>query len=760
MILKSTIRANILQFGITGLPYSGKSTLLKSLLDLDTHRMKAASTVHGLACYEAVLNKNPISGQYTWQCGLTKLDAELQAITTALAQACLARDEMPSFSWDSSRLSSDIGSAFGDPRIDSHFQKVLKSLEHIVNSLKLKGESGELIASTLTFVNVWDIGVNKAVFEFLSALATHHRRLLLVNVLNLERDAERLHERLHLDDTTLYRGEYRERGDEKTVMQLHTSLYYYGQYVAVASSAQPDTPDIAVLVGTHCDLLTDTQREINRTRTLQSLKGALDGMGASAAVYPALLAVDARSKKDAQRVRQVLESLIDKDRRFEMDIPLHWIFLRCVLQSMDELYMPRGRFVIIAKKCGLLDSSEVEEWLRLFQSCGSIIYLPSKSAPSPRDYVILNPVAFVRGLDKLYYLEQERNTTHEIICHLETAPKGLVTRNLAVALWSEDVDCYLDTLQKIGILAPISGLVSEDSTFGQPSPCYFMPTLRPGISQLGYTAESLFVQFPSEMPFHIQSGVLVQLLTVLQGRIEFVPGDCYNQLKFQWKDEEFSANVNLQFTEELCEVSFTSLVPAKVALRLRFCSVLKSACVSVFSSVLPTEPCQLALACPNGGREGRKTHLIRFHALQTSCEVYCHDCGQSVSMTGTGVDWIRGGYEGPVGAVLGEIGVCTCVYVCVCVCVCVCNVHACKCVLRSLSVPPTVDVVTHVQLTTIVSHLSHWSYSDIGRLALTLGLSMSEIPARANRSSMEELLLLLLLEWKQRYTYAVCWDFE
>jgi len=66
----------------------------------------------------------------------------------------------------------------------------------------------------------------------------------------------------------------------------------------------------------------------------------------------------------------------------------------------------------IARKCGLESEEELEEFLKLFLSCGSIIYSPSDQFPKLHEYIILNPVAFIEGLDRLYYADKN------LICHL------------------------------------------------------------------------------------------------------------------------------------------------------------------------------------------------------------------------------------------------------------------------------------------------------------------------------------------------------
>ena len=192
-ILTESITVNLLELAVTGLPFSGKSELLHHMLELSTSTTRArysiegpSPNVSGLDVYEAVLQCNEVDGSYAW-IEFVKDDAEVHAIATVLAQSLAHTHRFPSFAGDET-VSEDTERMFADTAINDHFRTVFNRLKNLITRLESEGSVEKRMNSSLTFINLVNVGVNKAVYEVLSILACHCKNFLLLNLLNLERD--------------------------------------------------------------------------------------------------------------------------------------------------------------------------------------------------------------------------------------------------------------------------------------------------------------------------------------------------------------------------------------------------------------------------------------------------------------------------------------------------------------------------------------------------------------------------------------------
>jgi len=190
--------------------------------------------------------------------------------------------------------------------------------------MKNPDDQRKLVTASLTLLNFWDVGVNREVFEILSKVAGKFQNLLLLNVLSLEKDCDHLYKPPYLGDT-YPEGRYSLRGDDKRLMALLTSLHYFVRCVFL-TNCEPQTTTV---VGTHADKFHDaTECSEREAKVFQSVRARAEGLGISKAIFPQMSAVDARDCTTVVRdVRAALEATIEKDRWFEKEIPLSWIFL-------------------------------------------------------------------------------------------------------------------------------------------------------------------------------------------------------------------------------------------------------------------------------------------------------------------------------------------------------------------------------------------------------------------------------------------------
>ena len=631
LILKQKIRANFVQVRIVGLPFSGKSTLLSHLLELK-HSQKEHARINlpgGLSVYEAVMMKDKINDDCKW-INSTKYDAEALAIGVALAQVYAKSCQFPFYTGFSDVIETQPGvPIFKNPEVNSCFNDSLKRLKRMMKWVVQYEKLDKLMTASLTFMNIWDMGVNKAVYDVLSILSGQFKNLLLLNVLSLkDAQGDGLYRPPDLTVGSRYGGRYSHRGDDEMLMRLHSALKYYVQMIVPTARA----PKSTLLVGTLADKLGAAELITTRTRVLQSVKGRAEAVGIAEAIHPEMVMINAQDRDEVLRVREVLEGMIEHG-GFEIDVKLSWIFLRCVLFSSKKLFMSRTEMMEVARKCGIESEEELEGFLKLYLSCGSIIYSPSDEFPKLHEYIILNPVAFIEGLDRLYYAEQSTTVPDKLKADVMATRNGFLSHALASHLWDEpkeNCNFYLQVLQTLRIIVQVDEILKRPQAAGE---TFFMPSLRPvhDLTMPNDNSNSLIVTYNVDaLPFHKQSNFIVYLMGLYKERIQFVPDHHYNVIRFRWSDPE--ATTFVRFRGEFVEIGIEMDESHNQSAhhRAALCSILKTACIEIFNDTVQEFPglkYDLAIICPNSKPPEKRLHFFPFHAMQNSSyRLFCPTC--------------------------------------------------------------------------------------------------------------------------------------
>jgi len=348
--MEHSVHASAIQVAFVGLPYSGKSSLLKSLLE--PNRGPGEEIVQqfgdawsGLSVFEAVRLRDMIVGECEWL-PATKFDAVCCSLAVALAQVFMKKGHRVR------PKNLDNVELVGDPAIDAHFynvfRTVVKVMQHVEHCDKLKF----LSTASLTFINLWDLGTNKALYEFIGAAASigKIKNLLLVDVLDLSRDPQRLEQKLDMGNEALY-GKHCSGQKPIELFRLRTTLAYYILMILGAKGSTL-TSHSALLVGTHADSFAENQGGLKEAieKVQVGVKARASDYGLQDVICPGLLSVDAKNPEDVAIVKDKLNSLIDEGHRFERDIRLSWVFLRTTLHSTKRLFMSKAEIFKYAYK--------------------------------------------------------------------------------------------------------------------------------------------------------------------------------------------------------------------------------------------------------------------------------------------------------------------------------------------------------------------------------------------------------------------------
>ena len=647
-ILTQTIRANIALVGVAGLPYSGKSTLLHSILDF-----KSTRELHGgLDAFEAVVMKDKLNDLCYWSSAKLH-EAEVTVVAAALAQVCAKSLTYPSFevttgSQGSKRPSESV-SSFNDDTIAQCFDECFVGVKKLMVDLETRGEQHKLVTASLTLLNFWDIGVNRAVIEIVGKVAGNFQHLVLLNILSLQKDCDDLYNPPRLGDR-YYKGRYSPRGDDKRLMVLLSSLHYFTRCVCVTNC----DPETTILVGTHADRFSEQECNERKVKILQSVKARAEEVGVSRAICPQMLAVDARNRKAVlKEVRSLLEKAIEKDHRFEEEIPLSWIFLRSVLHKTNSMFMSRKDLIGIANKCGVQSVPKIEEFLKLFSACGSLLYCSNEDRPELHNFVILQPVAFIQALDRLYYIEYDKSIPAELLNHVDNTKHGYVSEQLLKHLWPRDHHLFLLILTKLGMMVEISDILHHHSP--GTSPCYFMPTLRPlYYSHLPtHDSESLIVATSNLpiIPYDVQSQFVIAMQNACKKDIEFMPTQYFNALHFCWNKEsqtatdKISADIFIRFMGEIAEIE-VKCAPNNSSSLGTVCSIVKTICIDVFQQLAKQSPeikYHFGFVCPNS--TGTQPHYVYFHVQRGIQTLHCNKCGEPKVASAKKRIWMQAGIE-------------------------------------------------------------------------------------------------------------------
>lgn len=663
LIFKQSVKISHNLMIVGGLPSSGKSTLVRNMLQIEHTGKGDICKLPGLAVTEAAVMINPYSSSKhvpPWLSAITKEDAELLMFAACLTQVCAKRSESLMCSLNESVPAEQV-TKFKLHIVNEYFERAFQRLNNLCGKLEVEGNLHFLQHASLVFMNIWDIGVNLAVFQVMSLLCRRCNGLILLDVLDLHQDAVALDKRLDLQNNDRYQGRYSARKDDQRVMQIHRAGTYYIRFVSVCNPV----PNTCLLIGTHRDCFESDNKKL--TNTSANIKDVVEDkvteFGFAKVLHPQMLAVDTRSDKDARKVCSTVEKMIMEDNRFEKTVPLTWIMLRGVLQATERLFVQKSELWLYANECGLQNPDELNSWLDLFQSCMSIIYSPDETLASLHHNIIIRPFKFVQCVDRLYYAEfdAEIQSNPELGMHLDLIQKGILTYSFARVVWPDDsASCsspnnkcnfMLKVLADLKISSKLNLEIFHDSEEMPPvlstEQLYFVPSLRLYTNHTHLSSQSnslvIMASHVHYAPFDICSEFLsfVQQQEIAKS-LKYVLNDNHNVIHFKWRETpilEADIYFKLLDLEDLIEVSVCTSeklhIPEQhnLALKQKVCSKMKTICIEFFhikSQIMTTMSYKLCVVSPSCPSDDSQVHLVPFenHKLNN---LMCFTCGQPLS---------------------------------------------------------------------------------------------------------------------------------
>ena len=495
-------------FIIGGLPYCGKSEALMKLLRqiIPKSRDDAITKVSendertGLSFYElAAVGLPPAPFDRLTYSETTKQTCFLYAIQSALKNLYYSQGQDIIF-YDPSVGEKEV--VFNDKELNDHVYRIFNSLaidqQQESSSPPYDTKWKRSIPSGIALMNVWDIGMNKAVFHFLPALWGHLDNSYVWLFLDLDRDMKDLYNTPSLPENTFNKA----RKDKNLIMQYRSRIEYLLRPAMLAkSSSCGDRDDVCSVFGVHSKeaQLKGLVEEIQ----LNGLVEEIQNVSAQAKLSTIVNTKEVTPiNPDNVKCWEVLKRKADEITGAKLElterIPLASIFLRSLYYGVDKMYIRKSELKAKAKLLKMTDK-DFETFCKTFMSVGSIIDVSLIDEES--EYVILQPTNFICALDKIFY--PDTRDSRVAMC-------GIVAESTAIEILNTDHKLFMDVLVSVDLALKLKShqLIIESSEFTQveeKEEYYYIPDVRTTAPDLKCKSSALHLLHSTSCPFcHLQ----------------------------------------------------------------------------------------------------------------------------------------------------------------------------------------------------------------------------------------------------------------
>ena len=278
---------------------------------------------------------------------------------------------------------------FQDIDLNGHFYKFFDSLandrqQQLPGVLSPYDTSWTMaIANGIALINVWDIGMNKAVYHFLPALRGHLDNSYLWLFLDLDRDFNKLNSTPDLpDDKT--------RKEKDFIMQYRSRMDYLLRPAMLAKSiSSSDREDVCSVFVSHSSKYEKHQLDsLVKDVQIVSTQANLSTVVNTKEVTP----INPEDANCWKVLKTKFDEIVSERLESTMPISLASIFLRSLYYGVDKMYITKRELKATADLLNI-SNADFKEFCKVFTSLGSIIDINLIDQKS--DYVILRPIDFV-----------------------------------------------------------------------------------------------------------------------------------------------------------------------------------------------------------------------------------------------------------------------------------------------------------------------------------------------------------------------------
>ena len=330
--------------------------------------------------------------------------------------------------------------------IEDHVQWLLGNIQDLLEKIKKESDKLTLIQEGVSLINVMDVGVNKALYDFLSMMLLSCRRHVRLAFFSLNRDGPKLHEK-----PVLPPDRYGQRKDDVLVMQPRSRLTYLLHFATVGYTTidqhKQETENATVMIATKTR---PKGSSAGNTPSLDQAKKEIIEQARSRGVDQFLknwIEIDIDDDKSiTKEFGQRMEDIIkNKYEQLTIQLPLRWIFLRSLVVSLDSnetktIILPKKYIIEMADKLKMKED-EVEEFLKAFTDFGSILYMPQYV--DIKDIVIVNIWEFTQYLNKLYYPQEGKPYAANLLKY------GIISESSMKEIFYKYPDTFTENFMKV-----------------------------------------------------------------------------------------------------------------------------------------------------------------------------------------------------------------------------------------------------------------------------------------------------------------------
>lgn len=586
---------------------------------------------------------------------MSEMDCAVQYLSTVCAQYFFHQKRTPSFIDGS--ISESIDTLFPSPsnsNIKDTFTKVFKGVQSILQKEKRKDGLVQLALNQPTFVNIWDIGVNRCLYQLLPEVASFCEHLVVLDVINLERDVPELDEPPVLTNET-----YKQREDDKYVMQLYSRLEYFMLFAGIKhwlnneSDEVPEATYEIVVVGTHTIEFAERKEGKALRESITLLKTRVSAVankfGLHGVIDPCIITycIDGdrdRQDKDLTVIKNSIEKLVRSQSNCEVPVDVNWMFFRSLFYNYTNIAAPRHLLRKDARACGIYGDVKLHNCLLAFRNVGSLVYVPEIESSFSNSHVLWNIPLVLEMLDKIFYLRyyQSSNTINlsdEDEPNLKRYQCGLLSKTLVEKVATkQNCQSLLEYIACCNICVNV--------TVGQETDLYFLPSLRTSYRNTKPHSSSLYVvHCTSHYAFCDHLVIFPQFFHKVfsyPDQVDFTPCKDFNVLTFHCITGGKEADVEIVYHPRFIEIHVPSCGSGigKNLLNLALCSKLKQLCTLVYDHVcamIYNLTYQFNVLCPNSS-ETSDPHFIVFNGDEL--KLFCDFCKEYILINDERSNWL------------------------------------------------------------------------------------------------------------------------
>ena len=442
------------------------------------------------------------------------------------------------------------------PLIDEHVQWLMQQVSSQLKKIKdaYEGDKLALIQDGISLINIMDIGVNRAIYDFLSIiLFSCHKHFRLI-FFSLDRDAPNLDK---IPD--LSHDRYGETNDDNIVMRQRSRLTYLLHFATLGYKKEEDTN------AAHNTVMAATKEggidtNASEEDTLKQPKQAIQEHAKQEGVDEFLKEwklVNLDDINSLKKLGETLQNIIKDVEQFKVELPLRWIVLRSLVTSLNPRHAKQSKMIIVDKQSIIKEArhlkmgpQEVEDFLIAFTEFGSILYMPRFD--DIEHLVIVDIYEFAQLLHKLFYpsnpeAEYAKRLLKHGIISLEDVEKVLDVH-------SDIVGYFMQILSSFVMIAKINSVIIGQKVIqsGVPTmPFYYLPSAKNGenYTPLEVDDDCAFLEVKSvNFPANFQACITQGIMNKNKDAI-LVATDYCNVSQFQFQSQE-GPNVQIDMIYE------------------------------------------------------------------------------------------------------------------------------------------------------------------------------------------------------------------